>query len=225
MRQHSHELNFEHTSSFVTHRIHSLEGTILQLGSQFNNTGFASGSRMNPPQEQTNHQTANLGRGSNVNSTSAEADLAGSSARVSKLDTDPGWGLYKHTNDGCQWATILLDIGLNKLPSELRREDLLKKEFGTYDKAELFFNLYSKAMGFSVRKSHKKTTETGEIKIRTWLCAKEGHRDLKYLMLPNRKKEAKCLTREGCKVQFRVNLSKRTRRWVVKEFFIQHSLE
>ena len=61
-----------------------------------------------------------------------------------------------------------------------------------------------------MRKSHKRKTPNGEVKGRTWLCSKEGKRDDKFLNMCDRKKEPKSLTREDCKVEFRVNRSRGT---------------
>ena len=80
------------------------------------------------------------------------------------------------------------------------------KEFSTYKNDEMFYNLYVTAMGFSMRKSHKRITSLGDIKIITWLCSKERFREKKFLKLPNRKRELMGLTREGCGLKFHINL-------------------
>ena len=96
-------------------------------------------------------------------------------------------------------------------------------EFDSIEDAEKFYNTYSSAMGFSVRKDDIRHYKNGTISIRRWVCSKEGLRSKKDLEKENRKKEPKALTRSNCLAALRVNYNKLTGKYIVKEFTVEHS--
>lgn len=114
-------------------------------------------------------------------------------------------------------------LGIRKGPTDLCREDLVGQAFESYEMAQLFYDLYSKAIGFGVQKEALRTNSAGNVKNRTWLCCKEGKRSVKFLNMDNRKRVAHGLTREGCMARFRINLVKGGGIWIVKEFHVAHS--
>ena len=127
---------------------------------------------------------------------------------VNNIDTQPGWGTHSILQACNEWESIMSMVGVKKAPSVLTREDLRGKLFESYEMAELFFSLYAKSIGFGVRKGEMRKNCLGEVKNRTWLCSKEGEQDEKYLNLENRKREARPLTRDGCRVKLRINKKK-----------------
>lgn len=136
-----------------------------------------------------------------------------------KLNAQP----FDPQSDNAKWAAYMKELGINdKLPSQLKREDIVYKSFSSLDAANDFYFLYGRLMGFSVRLGQKRK-RNGEVRIRTWLCSKEGERQKKHLQRIDRVREPQQLTREGCMVQFRVNFCKKTSQWMVKEFITGHS--
>ncbi|PON40702.1 FHY3/FAR1 family [Parasponia andersonii] len=121
------------------------------------------------------------------------------------------------------WSNIMDDFGLCKDAEELMETDLVGKEFETMGDAENFYKLYSKFMGFSIRKQQKRKNRHGVLNIRSWLCSNEGFRKQQDSNAPTRKKEIRGITRTGCLARFRVNLSKYTSKWVVKAFHPNHN--
>lgn len=80
---------------------------------------------------------------------------------ISKLDNDIGWGLYNGHKEISEWSSIMGNLGMDKTPYELTEEDMMSKRFTSVHQAEDFFNCCARAIGFGVRKSHKKKNAKG----------------------------------------------------------------
>ncbi|KAF4404758.1 hypothetical protein G4B88_006144 [Cannabis sativa] len=132
------------------------------------------------------------------------------------------WGfILKFWQD--KWIVAAEKLEIFKDPIELVREDLVGKQFLTFEDAEFFIHQYSNMIGFSLRKGKVKRQFGGAIKYRQWVCSKEGHRELKWIKNLNRKREPRAITRVGCKFLFRVSLRKQDGKWYCKEFRSTHS--
>uniref|UniRef100_A0A803P9E6 eRF1 domain-containing protein n=1 Tax=Cannabis sativa TaxID=3483 RepID=A0A803P9E6_CANSA len=94
-----------------------------------------------------------------------------------------------------KWIVAAEKLEIFKDPIELVREDLVGKQFLTFEDAEFFIHQYSNMIGFSLRKGKVKRQFGGAIKYRQWVCSKEGHRELKWIKNLNRKRELRAITR------------------------------
>ncbi|KAK2652134.1 hypothetical protein Ddye_011990 [Dipteronia dyeriana] len=105
----------------------------------------------------------------------------------------------------------------------LTTSDVVGKEFNSLEQAESFYFNYAKVMRFSVRKDEIRHNDKGCIKLRRWVCNKQGYRPKIWLEKVDGVREPRAITREGCLASLRVNLQHDTRKWVVKEFVHEHS--
>ncbi|KAK0571734.1 hypothetical protein LWI29_020768 [Acer saccharum] len=105
----------------------------------------------------------------------------------------------------------------------LQATDIMGKEFISVTDAEEFYKKYSYCMGFSMRKDRVSRDTHGLIKIRRWVCSKEGYRSKKNVDRTDRLRQPRGQTREGCRASFRINLDKDKMLWVVTEFVTEHS--
>ncbi|KAL5579122.1 hypothetical protein UlMin_011564 [Ulmus minor] len=112
---------------------------------------------------------------------------------------------------------------IGKDPSDLLEEDMVGVEFKSVEEAESFYHIYSKIIGFSVRKNQCRKNQAGIVTTRSWCCSNEGFRRTKYIKNPNRVREPRSEIRIGCRAMFRVCYSKITKLWVVKEFRANHN--
>ncbi|KAL5547093.1 hypothetical protein UlMin_006780 [Ulmus minor] len=96
-------------------------------------------------------------------------------------------------------------------------------EFKSVEEAESFYHIYSKIIGFSVRKNQCRKNQAGIVTTRSWCCSNEGFRRTKYIKNPNRVREPRSEIRIGCRAMFRVCYSKIIKLWVVKEFRANHN--
>ena len=55
------------------------------------------------------------------------------------------------------------------------------------------------------------------------MCSKEGHRATKFIENDKRQREPRSLTRVGCEAAFRIGLSRKYGKWIVKEFIEEHN--
>ncbi|KAJ1381587.1 FAR1 DNA-binding domain [Sesbania bispinosa] len=109
--------------------------------------------------------------------------------------------------------------------SELTDEDIRGLEFDTEEDAYDFYREYAKFIGFSVRKGDVYRNCNGSITMRQLVCNREGERSEKHLNRTDRLREAKALTRTGCKARLRVSLDYRSRKWRVGIFEPAHNHE
>ena len=78
-------------------------------------------------------------------------------------------------------------------------------EFKSVEEAESFYHIYSKIVGFSVRKNESRKKKSGTVTTISWCCSSEGFRKKKYLDHLNRVHEPKMNNRIGCQAMFRIH--------------------
>ena len=65
-------------------------------------------------------------------------------------------------------------------------EEVYKLQFNCIDETETFYNLFSKVIGFSIRKDDLKRDKNGYIISQKWVCSKERDRSTKFIRNDNR---------------------------------------
>ncbi|XP_016192708.1 protein FAR1-RELATED SEQUENCE 5-like [Arachis ipaensis] len=107
--------------------------------------------------------------------------------------------------------------------ADLMVEDIWNLEFRTEDEACQFYNAYSCWHGFVMRKDDVVRDNQGRIISRQLVCNKEGWRNMRYLDLDDRSREARSLTRTKCPARLRVKLDYGCRGWKVSCFVESHN--
>ena len=97
--------------------------------------------------------------------------------------------------------TMIHDLFMKKF-NGVSNEEACKQELNCTDEAKTFYNIYAKAIGFSVQKDDLKRDKNGSIISPKWVCSKEGHRLAKCFQNENRQCEPRSLTRVGVKLHF-----------------------
>ncbi|XLT31668.1 hypothetical protein HN873_062960 [Arachis hypogaea] len=97
--------------------------------------------------------------------------------------------------------------------ADLMVEDIWNLEFRTEDEACQFYNAYSCWHGFVMRKDDVVRDNQGRIISRQLVCNKEGWRNMRYLDMDDRSREARSLTRTKCPARLRVKLDYGYGRW------------
>ncbi|KAK9993971.1 hypothetical protein SO802_023674 [Lithocarpus litseifolius] len=77
------------------------------------------------------------------------------------------------------------------------------------------FITHAKLVGFSIRKDEIKRKKNNIVTSRRWVCAKEGFRTARKEDNLNCKREARPITRTGCKAAFRIRFDRRSNEWVI----------
>ncbi|KAL3840675.1 hypothetical protein ACJIZ3_025266 [Penstemon smallii] len=103
------------------------------------------------------------------------------------------------------------------------KEDMIRQLiFNSVDEAELFYMGYAKEEGFNVRK--RSTQMKGEfVRNKVWVCNRAGFR--KEDEEGYKIREAKPVTRCGCKASFRVKRDWSSGKYYVSRFFPEHNHE
>ncbi|XLR14809.1 hypothetical protein S83_042747 [Arachis hypogaea] len=107
--------------------------------------------------------------------------------------------------------------------ADLMVEDIWNLEFRTEDEACQFYNAYSCWYGFVMRKDDVVRDNQGRIISRQLVCNKEGWRNMRYLDLDDRSREARSLTQTKCPARLRVKLDYGCGRWKVSCFVESHN--
>ncbi|XP_025616569.1 protein FAR1-RELATED SEQUENCE 5-like [Arachis hypogaea] len=107
--------------------------------------------------------------------------------------------------------------------ADLMVEDIWNLEFRTEDEVCQFYNAYSCWHGFVMRKDDVVRDNQGRIISRQLVCNKEGWRNMRYLDLDDRSREARSLTRTKCPARLRVKLDYGCGRWKVSCFVESHN--
>lgn len=89
------------------------------------------------------------------------------SLRNRRIDSRPGWGVYVGIDDANEWNTLMASIGISKNPKDLTRCDLVGRSFQSLEEAELFYGIYVKSVGFSVRNDHLRHDKKGVPRLRS----------------------------------------------------------
>ncbi|KAK1626546.1 hypothetical protein QYE76_000861 [Lolium multiflorum] len=86
-----------------------------------------------------------------------------------------------------------------------------------------FYNRYAKDYGFSVRLDQVKRFDDGVIRLRRFVCSREGRRPKKQLTTEGRVYRLRPESRCGCKARLVVKFDGRTGFWVVQDFRDKHN--
>lgn len=99
-------------------------------------------------------------------------------------------------------------------------------EFESEEAAKAFYNSYARRVGFSTRvSSSRRSRKDGAIIQRSFVCAKEGFRNLNEKRNKDREiKRPRSITRVGCKAALSVKIQD-SGKWVVSSFVKEHNHE
>ncbi|RYR53030.1 hypothetical protein Ahy_A06g027885 [Arachis hypogaea] len=97
--------------------------------------------------------------------------------------------------------------------ADLMVEDIWNLEFRTEDEACQIYNAYSCWHGFVMKKDDVVRDNQGRIISRQLVCNKEGWRNMRYLDMDDRSREARSLTRTKCPARLRIKLDYGCGRW------------
>lgn len=99
-------------------------------------------------------------------------------------------------------------------------------EFESEEAAKAFYNSYARRVGFSTRvSSSRRSRKDGAIIQRSFVCAKEGFRNLNEKRTKDREiKRPRTITRVGCKASLSVKIQD-SGKWVVSTFIKEHNHE
>ena len=100
-------------------------------------------------------------------------------------------------------------------------------EFESEEAAKAFYNSYARRVGFSTRvSSSRRSRKDGAIIQRSFVCAKEGFRNLNEKRTKDREiKRPRTITRVGCKASLSVKIQDSSGKWVVSGFVKEHNHE
>lgn len=128
------------------------------------------------------------------------------------VDTPPGGGLGS--------GEIYIPEG------DLDLEPYEGMEFESEEAAKAFYNSYARRVGFSTRvSSSRRSRRDGAIIQRSFVCAKEGFRNLNEKRTKDREiKRPRTITRVGCKASLSVKIQD-SGKWVVSGFTKEHNHE
>lgn len=109
---------------------------------------------------------------------------------------------------------------------ELDLEPYEGMEFESEEAAKAFYNSYARRVGFSTRvSSSRRSRRDGAIIQRSFVCAKEGFRNLNEKRTKDREiKRPRIITRVGCKAMLSVKVQE-SGMWVVSAFVKEHNHE
>ncbi|XLT55320.1 hypothetical protein HN873_047924, partial [Arachis hypogaea] len=97
------------------------------------------------------------------------------------------------------------DCGVKRI-ADLMVEDIWNLEFRIEDEACQFYNAYACWHGFVMRKDDIVKDKESKIICRQLVCNKEGWRNMRYLDLDNRSREARSLMRNKCPARLKVKV-------------------
>lgn len=99
-------------------------------------------------------------------------------------------------------------------------------EFESEEAAKAFYNSYARRVGFSTRvSSSRRSRKDGAIIQRSFVCAKEGFRNLNEKRTKDREiKRPRTVTRVGCKASLSVKIQE-SGKWLVSGFIKEHNHE
>ncbi|XP_012856125.1 PREDICTED: protein FAR1-RELATED SEQUENCE 5-like [Erythranthe guttata] len=133
---------------------------------------------------------------------------------------------YSRHNSNCEDPLNHgLDGGGNSVGFDMKsiNEDVVRQLiFESIDDAENFYSSYANLAGFGIRKQSVKRNSANLVKYREWVCTREGFRR-RPKDDNNRKREAKALTRCGCKAGLRVAHDRFSGHYIVTDFESQHN--
>ncbi|XP_027079924.2 protein FAR1-RELATED SEQUENCE 5-like [Coffea arabica] len=131
-------------------------------------------------------------------------------------------GAEPHTeNDNTREVSwVELDKGLD----ELTEKEVFKLKFDCDEEAGMFYETYSKLVGFTVRKTYTKRDKDNVVIYRGWVCSREGFPENR-INIWDRRQVPKPGSRVGCLASFRVKHEKKSGKYVVSGFVKEHNHE
>ncbi|KAL3850344.1 hypothetical protein ACJIZ3_012226 [Penstemon smallii] len=113
-----------------------------------------------------------------------------------------------------------------QIDGELDLEPYEGMEFESEEAAKAFYNSYARRIGFSTRvSSSRRSRKDGAIIQRSFVCAKEGFRNLNEKRTKDREiKRPRTVTRVGCKASLSVKIQE-SGKWIVSGFVKEHNHE
>ncbi|XP_042477748.1 protein FAR1-RELATED SEQUENCE 1-like [Macadamia integrifolia] len=94
------------------------------------------------------------------------------------------------------------------------------KEFDSTDQAYDFYNLYARKKGFSIRKQRIERTRKGIVRLKRFVCSKEGYRRVDSHT--QHVKKSRAITRTGCQARMVLKLTN-NEMWLVTELECKHN--
>ena len=110
-----------------------------------------------------------------------------------------------------------------QIDDDISEEEIMNMIFESVEKAESFYHLYSRCVGFGYRRADRKVDKAGVTRYRKWVCHREGSRDKKWLELADRVREHRAITRVECRACFRIKYDPSSGKYLVREFVKEHS--
>ncbi|KAK9667087.1 hypothetical protein RND81_14G231900 [Saponaria officinalis] len=120
------------------------------------------------------------------------------------------------------------DVVLHGISGEkIELEPCEGMEFESEEAAKSFYNSYARRVGFSTRvSSSRRSRKDGAIIQRTFVCAKEGFRNVGEKRTKNREiKRPRVITRVGCKAMLSVKIDDDCGKWIVNGVIKEHNHE
>ncbi|KAL4383302.1 hypothetical protein GQ457_15G015820 [Hibiscus cannabinus] len=117
--------------------------------------------------------------------------------------------------------------------------DKIGKELKDYDENDMdmlkwksiedcieFYKIYAKVKGFGVRMGQLvKSRKDGHLVSKKMLCRKEGHREERWINLPDRKRKQRPMCKTGCEARIKFKFDEEYQYWKVEKFHAEHNLE
>nr|GMC77606.1 protein FAR1-RELATED SEQUENCE 5 [Ipomoea batatas] len=123
-------------------------------------------------------------------------------------------------------SDALIVSGIYTPTGDLDLEPFDGMEFESEEAAKAFYNSYARRVGFSTRvSSSRRSRKDGAIIQRSFVCSKEGFRNLNEKRTKDREiKRPRTITRVGCKAALSVKIQD-SGKWVVSNFVKEHNHE
>lgn len=123
-------------------------------------------------------------------------------------------------------SDALIVSGIYTPTGDLDLEPFEGMEFESEEAAKAFYNSYARRVGFSTRvSSSRRSRKDGAIIQRSFVCSKEGFRNLNEKRTKDREiKRPRTITRVGCKAALSVKIQD-SGKWVVSSFVKEHNHE
>ncbi|KAL4301000.1 hypothetical protein AHAS_Ahas17G0257100 [Arachis hypogaea] len=105
----------------------------------------------------------------------------------------------------------------------IRDEDVCHFHFSDADIAFEFYNRYTRTRGFIAWKNRTRKSHAGVLKLKNFVCHREGFRSQNNNDIGNFKKKPTPETRCGCSAMMEIRLDGPSGRWFISYFFYEHS--
>ncbi|XP_052113735.1 protein FAR1-RELATED SEQUENCE 5-like [Arachis duranensis] len=116
----------------------------------------------------------------------------------------------------------LEDIGMIEFWN-IRDEDVCHFHFSDVDIAFEFYNRYARTRGFSARKNRSRKSRAGALKLKNFVCHREGFRLQNNYGIGNLKRKPTHETRCGCSAMMEIRVDAPSGRWFISYFSDEHN--